>query len=142
MADMPSTDVDIQGYTFRIYDLPLKQSRPVLFRVTKALGPAFAAMADPGAGLQKSAELLFEHLTEADLEYVSRVFGEACELLEGAQARRLRPDVQDRLFAGKIMFYLQWLEQCFEHHFADFLGELRDRLGHAQPPEVVSVSQN
>ena len=106
---------EIGSHTYHVRQLGAKQGRAALTKLLNLAGNAFGG--NPAA--------FFTSLSEQDLEYFCRVFGENTEV-ELALDRRIPLFLQQQEdhFAGQFGEMLEWLVFCVEINFSSFLDAL------------------
>lgn len=125
---------EIDGMQFMVTGLPAWQSMKMLTRIGRILGPSLAKMVGSkrvgasimdieldGAQIGQAVELLFEKLTEAELESISKKLLEN-SFVDPGDGKGLRPllPVFDDVMAGKTFTIFKLLKFAFEVNYSDF----------------------
>lgn len=134
----------IDDLEFEVSQLPVKDARAVLVRLTRVLGPALAAFAKDGAKnlgdidhmtVANALSQLATTVGEEDLEYLCEKFGKVSKVKVG----NLMVSVDkagDTVFSGRLTTMFKWIWFCIEVGYSDFLGGLRDMSGRLSAGKV------
>jgi len=116
---------EIGGLKYRVAQLGGIRAREVQLRLVQCLGPSVGALV---GGDFAAAFGALKALGAADLAYFCDTFGEVSFVFtEDGKMPRI-DKVFDDHFAGRTGDMWKWLLFCVEFNYADFLGELRDRI--------------
>lgn len=124
----------IGNSVFHVRQLGTRVGRATLTRLLKTLGPAMGAFLEgrdlakiegepSGSAMAKVLAELSGSLSDEDLDYFCRTFGEAT-LVETEAGRQvpLTLETQELLFAGKYDELFKWLLFCLEVNYSSFLA--------------------
>lgn len=139
MLDPRETDID--GVSFKVEPLALKESRATFVRLVHMIGPAFAQMGKAVIGSKDVLDIdsevalaaigtLMTDMREEDLDHCCRVFGAKTKMR--AENGTYVP-LSDTIFAGRLTLMFKWLAFCIEVNYSDFLGVLKDMKARMSP---------
>lgn len=125
----------IDGVIFEVTPLGFRKGRAVFMRVSKAVGPSLALVAErPGSRLSALplAEIVtraLEAVSDDDLEWLADVLGETTRFSTdgGVKLPYLTGPNREQLFAGRISLFFRWIWFALEVNFADFFDFLPAR---------------
>ncbi len=139
----------IDDLDFEVSQLPVKDARAVLVRLTRVIGPALAAFAKDGAKslgdidhmtVANALSTLASSMSEEDLEYLCEKFGKVSKVKVGELMLPV-DKAGDAVFSGRLTVMFKWIWFAIEVNYSDFLGGLRDmsgRLSVAKAPPSTS----
>jgi hypothetical protein len=127
----------IDELEFEVSQLPVKDARAMLVRLTRVIGPALTEFAKDGATSLGDIDhttvagafgKLATTLTEEDLEYLCAKFGTVSKVRVGNLMLPV-DKAGDTVFSGRLTTMFKWLWFAVEVNYSDFLGGLRDMSG-------------
>src|SRR5258706_5890320 len=124
---LATKNVVIDDLEFEVGQLPVKDARAVLVRLTRVLGPALTKFAGQDLGsVDVAAALghLMSALSEEDLEYVCGKFGGVSKVRVGPHMVSVQ-GAGETGFQGKLWTMFKWLWACIDWNFSDFLAGLQ-----------------
>ena len=127
----------IDGLTFTVQQLPAMRALKLMHKLAKTIGPAMlkALSGAPSTGapikvgninvaeLADGVALLFDRLSEADVESIMRELFETTMVTENGQTFQLMP-VFDNVLAGKMSTLFKAVQFALEVNYRDFLPAL------------------
>ena len=114
---------EIDGTLYRVTPLPFGIGQKALMRLLKVLSPVLsAALSDNSQGAMLSA--IPGALTEDDLAWFARTFGDASFYQEGGKWVPLVTKNQELHFAGRYETFFRWLIFSIEVNFSGFFSGL------------------
>ena len=126
-------DHQIGQFVYKIQQLGTKESRKVMLRVLKAIGPAITV-----AGNGDSSERMFlfgfgklcETLSDADLDFLCDTFARATMFspVEEPEKAWVLAQKFDEHFAGHLGTMFAWLEASLRTNYANFFDDLPEEL--------------
>lgn len=127
----------IDGVTFEVTPLGYKAQRAAFVRLSKALGPALAALADKAPNLASinlvgAVTAAVEGVSDDDLEWAAETFGEATRFWSSDPTRKpfLRAQEREALFGERgLVLFFKWLALCLRANFAPFFVALSGSKG-------------
>src|SRR6266850_8262074 len=108
----------IEGVTYEVTPLPFGVGQKALMRTIKVVSPILAAAFRAGVDTKDPTfyaglfEALPSALTDEDLTWFAKVFGDASVYLENGKNVPLVPSNQELHFAGRYMEFFKWLIFC------------------------------
>jgi len=123
---------EIDGLRFSVTQLPGMRGLRMSVRLGKLLGPALARAAGAATGglasldvskLSGAVDALFEHLTEDEIESVTKALLESCLVTIEGKTGPLMP-MFDTVMGGKVATVYKLLRFAFEVNFGNFFGGL------------------
>lgn len=139
---LKTEEIQINGNCYQVKQLGAKQGRQVLFRLTKAVGPALLAM--PAAltgGSTAGLASALQSIQPEDFDYLCDVFAQSSTVSIRSTAHGADPfqsphvsvaAVFDQHFAGRYAELVEWLVFCARINFADFFSGMAARLAKSQ----------
>lgn len=132
-------ELEIGGKTYRVTQLPAMRSLKLLNRLGRVLGPALGTLAGAATSssglsgmdvgkLGEAAELLFDKLSEKELEDIVLQLTELVECSDGEKSFVLTKPHIDTLFQGDVGGLLKLVAFALEVNYGSFLGELVGKL--------------
>lgn len=137
----------IGDVTFHVRQLPFTKARATLVLLSKKVAPGLGALLesmprkgesllDKDAGqLGDALSKLLDPLSDADLEHLAEVFGDAtCFQRVGSTDRPvLNKANRQALFTGRLVLFFQWLAYCVEVNYSDFFALLPEAPAPGSP---------
>ncbi len=111
---------EINGVNYSVTPLPFGVGRKTLMRLVKIISPiAAAAFRGDNAGVFEALPLA---LTDDDVEYFAKIFGQQSRYLEDGNWKPLLPANQEMHFAGRYAEFVKWLVFSIEVNFGGFFS--------------------
>ena len=131
MADLSTKAIEeeIDGVMYKVWPLPFSVGRPALVRLLGVLSPilsgVFKAQSEAG-----QAAALFEALpaalTDADLAYFGKVFGDASQYRTASgDWAPLIEKIQAEHFADRYFAYFRWIALAARCNYAGFFAGIK-----------------
>ena len=130
---------EIDGVTYIVNPLPFGVGKTALLRFTKIAGPVLASAAGDMGGVGLIAAITAS-LTDADVTYFAKTFGDACWYVDGEKNVPLVEKNQADHFDGRYAAFFEWLAFNVEVNFGPFFVGMLNRLGVAVLPKAVKAS--
>lgn len=134
---MSVKQVTIGGRTYILGRLQHTPSQEVFFTLVKNLGPAAGevfAQIEAGKGLLDSSlspramgraiQDVCLRLNATDAKFIGDSFGAVCSVVVGKARKDLTPAFMESHFSGHLGEWFQWVWECVQHNYSDFLGLL------------------
>lgn len=139
---MSVKQVTIGGRTYILGRLQHTASQEVFFTLVKNLGPAAGevfAQIEVGKTLLESnvspraigraIQDVALRLNAADAKFIGDSFGSVCSVVVGKSKKEMTPAFMETHFAGALGEWFQWVWECIQHNYSDFLGLLTRASG-------------
>lgn len=134
MADLSlkAQEKEIDGVVYKAWPVPFSIGRPTLVRLVGILAPMLARMVSAD-GKEVSAavfETLPSVISDADLTYFAKVFGDAAQYRNDAgDWVPLVEKNQAAHFEGRYLAYFQWIVFCARVNFEGFFTGIKSGVG-------------
>lgn len=117
---------EIDGVVYRVTPLPFGTGRPALMRLLKVMAPVLsAALAEPTNANAALLAALPTALSDDDLAWFARIFGDASQYQDGSRWVPLIQQNQELHFAARYEAFFRWLLFCVEVNFGGFFGGIK-----------------
>jgi len=141
MALQTKTSEPIDHVTYRVTQLPFKDSRRLFTRLARIFGPSIATLAEGAKSvddlpLAAMVTKAVENLSDRDLDEVSDILAQVTQFSRDGQKwppllflgdPRSPVDNRDELFGGSLTSFFRWLWFALEVQFGDFSKALGSR---------------
>lgn len=128
--DSKAIEREIDGVTYKVWPIPFGVGRPVLIRLLGVLSPVLAGVfkASTKEGMAAAVfDSLPSVLSDADLSYFSKVFGDAAQFKnERGDWQPLVEKNQGDHFAGRYLAFFQWIVLACEVNYASFFAGIKN----------------
>lgn len=111
---------EIDGFTYVVTPLPFGVGRQALMRLIRVVSPVFSAALGGGKVEAAIFNALPLALSDDDVVYFAKVFGDASRYKDGEKLVPLVSQNQELHFAARYKAFLQWLIFCVEVNYKDF----------------------
>lgn len=131
---MSVKQVNIGGQTYVLGRLQHTESMEVFFTLVKNLGPAAGEVLtqlEAGKGLLDSnvspkalgraIQDVCLRLNATDAKFIGDSYGKVCSVIVGKARKELTPAFQEQHFSGRLGAWFQWIWECTQHNYSDFL---------------------
>lgn len=139
---MSVKQVAIGGRTYVLGRLQHSDSQEVFFTLVRNLGPAAGevfAQIEIGKSLLESnvspkaigraIQDVALRLNAADAKFIGEQFGKVSSVIVGKSRKDLTPAFMEQHFSGALGEWFQWVWECIQHNYSDFLGLLTRASG-------------
>jgi hypothetical protein len=148
MADLMerAQEREIDGVTYKVWPIAFKPNgMTALMRLLKIVAPAVGSlMAEKSKEAMASALFgtLPTLLSDSDLDYFGRVFGDAAQYQsDDGKWIPLIDKNQAKHFDGRYFAYFRWLIFCCEVNFGNFFDGIKNGVAGAVLPQAETTSK-
>ena len=116
---------EIEGRMFRAWPMAWGIGRPALVKLMGILSPVLSGVfrgGTPGEATAAVFDALPSALSDADLTYFAKAFGDASHVKVGDQWVPLVEQNQSTQFAADYLGFFRWLVFCAEVNFGGFFA--------------------
>lgn len=129
---------EIDGIRYKVWPISMKpHGTAALVRLIKLISPVLASVlkADTKAAMGAALfEALPNTLTESDIDYFAKVFGDAAQYLnDKGEWAPLVDKVQADHFAGRYFALFQWIAFAAEVNYGNFFVGIRSAVADGVP---------
>lgn len=119
---------EIEGFTYKLVPLPFGRGRRALMRLVRVMSPILSATFRDGEQLDKlrmisrALEVLPQSLSDDDVTFFAKEFGDCSSYLDGSKWVPLLPAKQEQHFAARYLAFLRWLSASIKLNFGNFFS--------------------
>ena len=118
----------IDDVTYVVNPLPFGIGNKALLRFTRVVGAALASIKTGSSGVASMGAIV-SGLSDDDVDYFAKTFGNASWYLDGEKSVPLVPVNQETHFDGRYEAFYGWLLLCIEVNFGSFLSRQLRNVG-------------
>lgn len=129
---------EIDGVMYRVWPIPMKpHGTAALVKLIKLISPVLGGIFKAGTKAEMGAALfdsLPSVLSESDVDYFAKVFGDAASYLnDKGEWAPLIDKVQSQHFAGRYWAYFKWIALAARCNYAGFFDGMRSAVASGDP---------
>jgi hypothetical protein len=144
MADLSerAQEREIDGFVYRVWPIPMKpHGTAALVRLIKLVSPMLSQILRADTKEERAAALfesLPQALTEADVDFFARAFGDAAQYQnDKGEWAPLIDKTQAQHFAGRYFAYFRWIAFCAEVNYGNFFDGIKSVVASGALPAVM-----